>query len=491
MITMSKIYDLMGGDGVDLYNFMRGNYDRGAMIAEGVNQYNPDFHSVANPKLRPDKKTFVPTGEKNEDGSDQITVEWSKVSRAPIALQKYIINQKASFTYGNGVELKPNDEDSRLFDAVYNNWEEAKLDFILTDIARLMMAETQVAVIFFGERGAESIDDFYFKYKLCYPSAGDTLEPFFDDDTGDFYAFGRGYERGSDEYYDLYIINQDGFVEIRRYKNGVPRLVEVEVVTAGIDGELITSTDLVDEVIVTPYTKLPVIYGEQPVPECHDSRELIRELEWAFNDFLTQMGYTGDPILFLKGMTMDLPARGQQGKVIENPTGDGDAYYLESKTAHDARQMAFDMLMKFIGIVNRTVFMDADTLTKLSLESGEALERMLVDVYADAEDRQRGRWGLFVQRMINWLLHEHRSLRDGLDPELKIKAVFSQKTFRAESERIELAMKANGGKPVVTHETSVAMAGLEDDVQRATDEIQNETEIQNGGNSNESQLDSN
>ena len=130
--------------------------------------------------------------------------------------------------------------------------------------------------------------------------------------------------------------------------------------------------------------------------------------------------------------------------------------------------------------------MAADTLTKLSLESGEALERMLIDVYADAEDRQRGRWGLFVQRMINWLLHEHRSLRDGLDPELKIKAVFSQKTFRGESERIELAMKANGGKPVITHETSVAMAGLEDDVQRATEEIQNEIEIQNGGNSNES-----
>lgn len=130
--------------------------------------------------------------------------------------------------------------------------------------------------------------------------------------------------------------------------------------------------------------------------------------------------------------------------------------------------------MKFIGIVNRTVFMDAETLTQLSLESGEALERMLVDVYADAEDRQRGRWGLFVQRMINWLLHEHRVLMGGVEPDLKIKAVFSQKTFRGESEKIALAMQANGGKPVVTHETSIAWAGKEDDVQRALETINNE-----------------
>ena len=482
MAIIQDIFRHMGGDGAEFYNFMRKSYSRDDMVAEGIAQYNADNHSVANPGLRPDKIIFVPTGEKNDDGSDKLTADTSTVSRSPIALQKYIINQKASFTYGDGVELKPNEEDSRLFDAVFDNWDDAKIDFILTDIARIMMAETQVAVVFFNRKDDDG-GRISFRTKLWHPSNGDKLEPFFDDETGDMYAFGREYKSEKDTLYDLYVINQQGFVEIRRFKNGSPRTIEVDVPIVGIDGEVSYRADLVDDIIVTPYTKLPIIYGEQLTPECHDSRGLIRELEWAFNDFLTQMGYTGDPILFLKGMTMDLPAKGKQGKVIENPTGDGDAKFLESDSAHDARKLSFDMLMKFIGIVNRTVFMDSETLTQLSLESGEALERMLIDVYADAEDRQRGRWGLFVQRMINWLLHEHRVLMGGVEPELKIKAVFSQKTFRGESEKIALAMQANGGKPVVTHETSIAWAGKEDDVQRALEIINNE---ENGNNSNES-----
>lgn len=480
MITMSKIYELMGGDGVGLYDLMRGGYDRDTMITEGLRQYNSDLHTVANPNLRKDKRIFVPTGEKDAEGNDKLTTDTAPVARAPIALQKYMINQKASFTYGDGVELKASLDNSALFDRVYENWDDAKIDFILTDIARIMMAETQVAVVFFNPNVGGDIS---FRSKIWSPSRGDTLEPFFDDETSDMYAFGRGYERDGNEYYDLYIINASGFVEIRRFKNGSPRTVEIDVPIVGIDGEVSYQADLVEDIIVTPYTKLPIIYGEQDAPECHDSRELIKELEWSFNDFLTQMGYTGDPILFLKGMVMDLPAKGQQGKILESTDKDADAKFLESDSAHEARRMSFDMLMKFIGIVNRVMWLDSETLTRLSLESGEALERMLVDVYADAEDRQRGRWGLFVQRMVNWLVHEHRVLMGGADSALKVRAMFSQKTFKGESDRIELAMKANGGKPIMTHEASIAWAGKEDDIQRALEIINQE---ENGNNSNES-----
>jgi hypothetical protein len=48
-------------------------------------------------------------------------------------------------------------------------------------------------------------------------------------------------------------------------------------------------------------------------------------------------------------------------------------------------------------------------------------------------------------------------------------------------DRVELAMKANGGKPVVTHQRSIEMAGLEEDTEEALQIINSETD---GNNSN-------
>lgn len=471
MAIIQDIFRHMGGDG-DLYAYIRKEYKtRAQLVAEGIKQYDPDLHDVANKSKRPDKVIFVPTGEKDENGNDVLTTDTSQVSRAPIAIQKYIIEQKASFDYGSGVELKPTNPDSPIWDDVWRNWDDGKFEYSLSDIDKRMMSETQVAIIFYSEPdGVESLNDFRFKLKVVSPEKGDKLEPIYDDETGDLIAFGREYKIKRKKRYDLYVIGENGFVEIHRYEGGILMTRESIIV----DEEDMETTSEVPDIIYTTYTKLPIVYWEQDAPECHDTRELIRELEWSFNDFLTQQGYTGDPILFLSGMTMDLPAKGQQGKVIENPDGQGDAKFLEQDGAPEARQMQFDMLMKFIFMINRAATLDVGTLKELTVESGEALQRMLTDVYAAAEDRQMGAWGLGVQRMVNWLLHEWKALRNAEKEDLRIKVKFTRKSLRGESERIDLAQKANGGQAVATLATTVEMAGLEDDVNEAVEAIKSE-----------------
>lgn len=458
MVILSKIYTLMGGDGIDLYKYMR-KQSREYNVTKGLEMYDPKCHAVTKKHLRPDKIIYIPNGQKDPvTGADILVQSTSPVARVPIGFEKYIISQKGSFARGSGVTLKPSYDGSVVFDRVYNNWYDNKTDFDLKDIAVRMMAETQVAVIFFASDDRSGFDTFRFKYKIVSPSKGDKLEPFFDQETGDMVAFGREYdfeEEGKTiNRYDLYMINANGVVEIIRYRNG-----QLYIDDRG-------------ETIVTTFTKLPIVYWEQAEPECIDTEELRKEFESGFSDFLTQMGYSADPILFGKGTVLNLPAKGSAGKFIEG-SQDADLKFVTPDNATESRDLQFRMLQKFIFSLNRAVLLDLDTMKDLGDVSGAALERYLLDAYMEATDKQQGDWGKGVQRMVNWLLHEWRRLVGG-DEKLRIDIKFSKFSVRDEADQVELAMKANGGQAVVDLETSVQMAGLVDDVDATVEKIRNE-----------------
>lgn len=454
----------MGGDGADLYSACRSAANRDVAIVEGVQQFIADKHTVANKQKRPDKTIIVPDGLPDPvTGAVKYRGDFARVSRAPIAIQRYIISQKASFARGNGVTLKPSEPDTVTYGHVARNWEENKIDFILKEIGERQMGETQCAVIFYGKQEADTLDDFRFRHKIVSPILGDKLEPIFDEDTGDMIAFGREYKRGEEVRYDLYVINEAGLVEIRRFVNGKPRMVMGSIWLPDMSGVMQEIPGEVEEVIQTPYTKLPISYFSQDLPECHDTRALIEEFEWGFNDFLTQMGYSADPILFGKGTALDMPAKGNAGKFITTSDPDGDLKFVTPENATESRDLQFTLLRDFIFTLNRSVWLSLETMKQLgAATSGAALERYLIDAYMEATDKQQGSWGMGVQRMVNWLTHEWKALT-GVDKDLRINAVFSRYSMQDESERVGLAMKANGGLPVVDHQTSIGMAGLSDD----------------------------
>lgn len=465
-MQLSALFSLMKGDGTALYEYIK-KESRQLAVSEAVKQLVPDLHKVADKGLRPDKKIFVPTGEKNEDGTDQMTIDFVPVTRAPLAIQKYIISQKGSFARGNGVVFKPSIENNIVYDNFYRNWKNNKTDFDLKEFATRQMGETQCAVIFYGEKGKESFDEFNFRYKVVSPLKGDKLYPFFDEDTDDLIAFGREYKRGKKTRYDLYVIDEKTqLCVIRRFEDKKP----LQVIVPGENGLPDTTADLE---IKTQFTKIPVIYWEQDEGECHDTAALIEEFEIGFSDFLTGLGYTADPILFAKGEVMDLPAKGSAGKFIESTDKDADLKYITPDNATEARELSFKMLQKFIFSLNRSVILDLDTLSSLGATSGAALERYLIDVYAEATDKQQGSWGKGVQRMVNFMVSQWVNLLNDTSG-IRIDLQFTKFSLQDLLEKVELAMKANGNQPVVDLETSVGMAGLVDDVQDITNKIKKE-----------------
>ncbi len=450
-MQISAIYKLMGGDGDPgdpkaLYNQAR-NMARKKAVADGEKQYDYKKHDVTKPSERPDKKTFVPTGEKNPMTGEAILREqWEPPVRAPFPIQKYIIQQKASFAAGNGIKLRPSDEQSRIFKDVYRNWYAIKADFYLRDIAKWQMADTQVGLIFFGEPGAESLDEFNFRFLLTGPSVdGATLEPVFDRYRR-LTALGREYidpDTGK-TIYELYIApnpDQPGSKPILR--------------TYTESGSSYTDEEL-------PYPKLNVIYWEQERPECDGTDVLIRELEFGFSDFLTQQGYSADPILFGKGRTINLPAKGSAGKFIEG-SEDADLKFVTPENATESRELQFKLLQKYVFSLNRSVLLDLDTMQSLSEVSGAALDRYLIDAYMDATDRQQGEWGMGVQRMVNWMLAAWKDLRDVPTDKTTIDVSFTKYRVEDVRETVEMLLLANGQQPLISQEASISEAGLADD----------------------------
>lgn len=460
----------MGGDGVELYEYFR-KHCREFEVKVGIERYDPALHKV---NRRPNKEILTPTGDKDKDGNDIIVRDEVETSKIALQIEKYIIEQRASFVVGNGISLEPNIENSRLFEKVKNNWYDNKLDYDLKEIDRNTMAVTHSAIIFYGERGAESIDDFRFRHKIVSPLLGDSLYPFFDEDTDDLVAFGREYVRDEKTRYDLYVMNERGYCDIYRYENGKPLLTPV--VGVDINGNPITTNDFV--IIETPYTKLPVIYFSQPQPECEDSRKLIEEHEENLSSFFTQLGYSGDPILFGTGQGFDMPMKGSAGKYIEGDVG-SDLKYVTPDNATESRDLSIKIAERYIFGLNRAVLLDAETMKGFgSGLSGEAIKRMLTDVYMAAKDRQQGVFGKGIQRALNWLVHETRQLMGGIDKDLRIYPVFSDYSFNSKVENVELAMKANGNKPVIDQQSSITIAGLSDNSEVTLEKIK-----QDGGNS--------
>lgn len=450
-MQISAIYKLMGGDGDPgdpkaLYNQAR-NMARKKAVADGEKQYDYDRHDVVSHAKRPDKPIFVPTGEKNPvTGEDLLKKDYAAPSRIPLAVQRYIIDQKASFAAGNGIKLRPSDENSPVFNDVYRNWYAVKADFYLRDIAKWQMADTQVAVIFYGEPDAESFDEFNYRFYLTGPSIdGAILEPQFDRYRR-LTAMGREYtdpETGK-TIYELYIApnpDQPGSKPILR--------------TYTESGSSYTDEEL-------PYPKLNVVYWEQERPECDPVKELINRWENSFSDFDTQTSYSADPILFGKGRAISMPAKGAAGKFIEG-SEDSDLKFVTPADATSSRELQFSLYQKYTFFLSRAVILDLDTMQGLGDLSGAAMDRLLTDPYLEALSKQHGSWGMGIQRMVNWMLAAWKDLRDVPTDKTTIDVAFTKYRVEDRRENVETLLLANGQQPLISQEASISEAGLADD----------------------------
>lgn len=171
------------------------------------------------------------------------------------------------------------------------------------------------------------------------------------------------------------------------------------------------------------------------------------------------------------------PNGSNTGKVIEAEDGEdgkeADLRYVTWDKAPEAIKLEIDTLTDLIYTITQTPNLSLKELRQLGDISGVAFDRMLIDAHLKAKDFQNGMYGEGIQRRLNFLLSAGIETQTGLEGarDMEIGAEFTLYRIDDINSRIETAMKANGGLPVMSQKESISFTQLSDDPDKTLEDI--------------------
>lgn len=416
-------------------------------------QYNPELHAVVRDKIkRKDKTIFVPTGKYKPDGKTPITEEQIVyVARLPVPYQRIIVARAAQFLTGGKVTLTSDADvddsvDASMLQAVKDVWKYNKLQFRNNKIAKAMMSQLECVELWYSveEPGQQP----ELRMNILTPAQGFEFYPVFDA-INNMIAFGIAYETDDKvKHFDLYTDTE---------KRSHIKVKSTWVLGTDEEGE--------PAIVEHGYGKIPIIYYTQEEAEWSVVQRLIERYETLISNFADINDYNGSPILFLKGKAMSLPTKGQAGKTIQNEDGTGDVKYVTWEQAPESIKLEIETLGNLIFSMTQTAPIDFENMKGLGDLSGVAFDRVLIDSHLKAKEKQNDVYGECIQRRINFLIAALASMFIELAPakDLNITPTFDLFRIDDESDKIALITQANGGKPVISQQTSVALAGMVQD----------------------------
>jgi SPP1 family phage portal protein len=367
----------------------KGNYTQ----EDFLKQYDPLQHDVYDTYKRKKKEIT------KEDGSTDL----AEVVRFGMPLQKLIVSRAASFLAGNPIELECNAENEQakgFLEVIHKVWEDCKLNYKIKRLAKLMMAETECAVIWYrdkvdGDFWADSIMQdslLTLRMRIIAKSTGDDLYPVFDA-MDDLIAFGRGHKQYDEEgnlvdCFDIY--TKDRSYKYRKEKG--------------------TWISLPDE--SNFFSKMPIIYFSQDRPEWADVQDMISRYEEMACNLGDINDYNGSPIVLATGNIKGFATKGERGKVLQMAEG-ADAKYLTWDNAPESWKLEMTSLRSLIFDLTDTPDISMEQMSSLGTYSGIALKMLFLNAHLKAADKEEI-FGESIQRLINFLKSGLVSIKPGL-----------------------------------------------------------------------------
>jgi SPP1 family phage portal protein len=419
----------------------KGNYDL------WVKQWNTKDHAVITDKIaRPDKQL--------DDGR---TV---KLVRIPVPFQKLIVRRAASFLCGNPIEIDAKavqQAEKDFLGIIRKTWDDNKLDYASKKLARLMMAETECAELWFlvdakegywkgtpNEKGKNVTQRM--RMKILANRFGDSLYPVFDK-YGDMVAFARGYviENGKDktEHFDIY-------TDKRRY-----------LLTNQKTGWTIDKNE------EEPTRKIPIIYYSQENVEWVDVQWLIERVELVISKLGDTNDYFGHPVLALEAQDandVDWPDKDQSGKAVLLKNG-AKAGYITWQFSPESVKTELINLRSLIMDMTDTPDISFDQVKGLGSYSGIALKMIFMGAHMKAAEKEEI-FGESVQRRLNFMKAANAIINTawGGVVTLSMKPRFTFYVPKDTTEETNMLINAMGAdKPLISQETAVDLCSFIED----------------------------
>jgi SPP1 family phage portal protein len=432
--------------------------------AKAYQEFDPKKHKVHSLLHRPKKQIWVPdpSGALDDKGRPERIMKWQDVNRISIPIQKLLTSRATAFTTAGELHFQSKPQtaaDKKLMQYLTDTFRKNKMQFRNADIVRALYSETEVAEIWHADENGE------LRCTIRKPSDGYDLIPVYDGHQN-LIAFAVQYnsiENGKIiRRMDLYTDK-----ELRR----------LEQVQGGQWQLTKSDNEKVPNPYPLPYGKIPVIYYWMPQSIWADVQPMIDRLEYLLSNFGDTNDYNGSPILFAEGEIDGWSAKGETGKVLVGKAGAKVSYITWDK-APDSIKLEIETLVDMIFTNSQVPNISFKEMRGLGDVSGVAFDRMMMDAHLKAKDMQNGIYGEGVQRRCNLLKAMLASVYPDLDKakELEITPVFELFRIDDKAARVELAMKANGGKPIVGWLDSITFGGLSSDPEATYNELQQEVQ---------------
>lgn len=459
---------------------------------EAVKQLDPSQHDVFNRQKRKKRKVVHPTGRTEivelSDGrkveKDVVEVKYEEVNRIAVPLQELIVNRRAAFINSGNMNViaKPGgDIEQRLFDMVKKCMTDNKVEYKLTEIAKRQMSELQCAMIWYSEdveKGywgdLSAIGTFRMRMKIVSPLLGDKLLPVFDG-SGRLVYFARGYKQTPDLTKNINVNNPEAIEAVPLDRTETEHL-DIYSDQCMLQFHMERGVWVFDGRVDYTYGSLPVIYFSQDKAEWANVQPIIERIETLISNFADTNDANGSPILFAKGIIQSMPSRGETGKVINlKPTfdkdgkeiGSPDLKYVTWDRAPDSIKLELETHLNNVYTLTQTPDISTTGMSKLSIDSGVAFDRVFLDAHLGAMKHTNGSFGECVQRMINFLKKACVAIDKGLKPasSMEITPEFPLFRINDHAQTIDMLIAATGGEPLLSRETAVGMTGLVQDAE--------------------------
>jgi len=438
-------------------------------------QYDSKKHKINDIYFRPDKEIQLQRA--NEDGTSYSYTKTVPVTRIALSYQELLTVTANAFLTSGKVNLKANPKEGaeqNTYDRLLKIWRDEKLDFKNNQIGQSLYSETECAEIWYKKvkDKTDGTKEIQLKCNVYSPKTGYKLIPVFDE-YDDLIAFARAYtiRKGYEEtdHIDVYTDT-----ELRRYvKSRSTEWILMPYKQA-------TEKEQQEDSVKLAYGKIPVVFYQIDKPIWANSQSSIERRETLKSNHSDQNDYSGSPILAASGKILGMSTKGETGKVFELEDG-AKLEYVQATGAPESVKMELEGNENDIFGMAMQADLSAHAMAKITGQlSGPIMDRLLIAPHTFAKNMQKGVYGLGIQRRVNFLISAicaiYPECRGG--EELSVTPEYDLFRIGSESDMVDLLLKANGGKAILSQEESINQNPLSDDPTVTFKKIQDEEKTQ-------------
>ena len=405
---------------------------------------------VYEPKLHDTVKDTL--SRKDKIKSDGTTEE---AARIYIGLEKLLTKRMTEFMFAIPVKriyhnIEGNETRQKIAKAIESIYKYARIDSENIKRGTSFFAACEIFTIWYVVEKPNTLYGFKSKYKLkCKtysPMDGVNLYPLFDE-YGDMLAMSFEYKKKvKDEeitYFETY--TADRHYKWRQDSSGW---------IADITGEQIR------------LMKIPGVYAYRPVPIYHGLTRIRKELEYTLSRNSDVIAYNASPVLKVSGKIIGEEDKGESRRLYRVEQG-GDVSYVSWNQAIEAVKYHIDTLLKLYWMQSQMPDISFDNMMQLGNIG------LLTDAHLKVGD-ESGVWIETFDRETSvvkeFLKHMNTAWESEID-NVEVENIITPFIQQDKDATINRAMKANGGKAVVSHIESIQMAGISNDPQATLNQI--------------------